>query len=72
VALRLAVDGGDVRIEVLNGRPQRTFVGDVPGSGRGLAGMRERARACGGDLDAGPTEDGGFAVAARLRTGVTT
>ncbi|GAA0959019.1 sensor histidine kinase [Actinocorallia libanotica] len=35
-------------------------------SGTGIMGMRERARALGGDLTAGPREGGGFAVRARL------
>lgn len=36
------------------------------GSGTGLHGMRERATALGGDLQAGPRSDGGFRVRARL------
>jgi signal transduction histidine kinase len=36
------------------------------GSGNGLAGMTERARALGGTLDAGHQPDGGFRVLARL------
>jgi len=35
-------------------------------SGTGITGMRERARALGGDLTAGPREGGGFTVRARL------
>ena len=35
-------------------------------SGRGIAGMHERCRLLGGDLDAGVLPDGGFAVTARL------
>ncbi len=38
----------------------------VVSAGLGLAGMRERAALLGGTLDAGPTDDGGFAVAATL------
>ena len=34
--------------------------------GRGILGMRERCQLLGGDLDAGPLPDGGFAVTARL------
>lgn len=34
--------------------------------GRGILGMRERARALGGSLSAEPTPDGGFVVTARL------
>jgi signal transduction histidine kinase len=36
------------------------------GTGRGIAGMTERARALGGTLHAGPAPDGGFRVRARL------
>ena len=36
------------------------------GGGHGLVGMRERATMLGGSLDAGPTGDGGFLVAAVL------
>ncbi|MGW3568255.1 sensor histidine kinase [Streptomyces sp. NPDC000941] len=55
----------EVRIEITdNGRgPART----VPGSG--ISGMRERARALGGELITRPGRDGGFAVRARLPHG---
>jgi signal transduction histidine kinase len=36
------------------------------GTGNGIAGMRERASALGGELDAGPGANGGFRVRARL------
>ena len=36
------------------------------GSGYGIAGMRERAAALGGGVEAAPTDDGGFAVTAVL------
>ncbi|MET8472379.1 sensor histidine kinase [Streptomyces sp. NPDC006422] len=39
---------------------------DAGGSGNGLAGMRERAAALGGTIEAGPRDDGGFRVVARL------
>jgi signal transduction histidine kinase len=39
----------------------------TPGSG--LMGLRERARAAGGRLEAGPTANGGFQVTADLPTG---
>jgi signal transduction histidine kinase len=37
-----------------------------PGSGHGITGMRERAQALGGALDAGPGAQGGFRVRASL------
>jgi signal transduction histidine kinase len=38
----------------------------APGGGSGIAGMRERAAALGGSLEAGPRPGGGFRVRARL------
>ncbi|MEV5571647.1 histidine kinase [Spirillospora sp. NPDC052269] len=56
-------DASALRVEVVNGPP-----GDdhrpVPGSGRGLLGMRERVTAFGGTLETGPVPDGGWRVAA--------
>ncbi|MFI1972022.1 sensor histidine kinase [Streptomyces cinnamoneus] len=40
--------------------------GAAPGSGYGLVGMRERAALHGGTLEAGPLDETGFRVAARL------
>ncbi|MCG0068473.1 histidine kinase [Streptomyces tricolor] len=42
------------------------------GAGRGLAGMRERAAAAGGELTAGPTREGGWRVRATLPDGAGT
>jgi len=36
------------------------------GGGQGLIGMRERVEGCGGELQAGETPDGGYAVQATL------
>ncbi|WP_372350650.1 sensor histidine kinase [Streptomyces sp. KL116D] len=46
-----------------DGPASRTEAG---GSGNGLAGMRERAAALGGTIEAGPRPDGGFRVVAEL------
>jgi signal transduction histidine kinase len=44
----------------------RGVPGDLPTGGSGLAGMRERVSALGGEISAGPRESGGFVVEARL------
>jgi signal transduction histidine kinase len=61
----LRQDGGYLYVDVVNdgGAAPAAF---SDGTGSGLAGMRERAVALGGTLDAGPRSGGGFAVCARL------
>ncbi|MFI6543048.1 sensor histidine kinase [Streptomyces prunicolor] len=70
VGVCVTVEGECVKISVVdNGRtPQgrSDAAGAVVAAGRGLVGMRERARLVGGDLRAGPLPQGGFEVAARL------
>jgi signal transduction histidine kinase len=65
-AVDLAVDGPALRVTVTNpaGGPP-----GPPGSGYGLAGMRERAALHGGHLRAGPRPDGGWRVEAVLPWG---
>ncbi|MCX4882397.1 sensor histidine kinase [Streptomyces sp. NBC_00847] len=76
-ALRHAVGADEVRVSVTaDGKRIRITVADngrTPparsaraGAGRGLVGMRERARMLGGSLRAGPAAGGGFAVEADL------
>ena len=57
----------ELEVEIVDdGRPSATTA-SAPG-GLGLIGMRERAVLHGGQLSAGPSADGGFAVRARLPT----
>ncbi|MFH8985800.1 sensor histidine kinase [Streptomyces varsoviensis] len=65
--VRLTVDGGAgrLRCEVVNTRATRRGTAGA-GVGLGLPGMRERVTALGGDLTAGPTDDGGFRVVATM------
>lgn len=71
VGLAYAVDS--LRLKVTNERGRTS--GNAAGPalpGRGITGMRERCQLLGGDLDAGPIADGGFAVIARLPFAPTT
>jgi signal transduction histidine kinase len=61
VSLRYAPDS--VTITVAN---DGCMPGGPPGTGNGLRGMRERATAAGGELEAGPRSQGGFLVTAKL------
>jgi signal transduction histidine kinase len=61
--LTIANTSGNILIEVEDDGPGATF---TEGSGFGLRGMRERAEALGGRLEAGPRPGGGFRVAAEL------
>ncbi|GAA4938860.1 histidine kinase [Streptomyces heliomycini] len=74
--------GGATRVRVRHGERQITVevgtdgsgapVASSPGgSGRGLAGLRERVDVLGGDFSAGPEAGGGFVVRARIPTGST-
>jgi signal transduction histidine kinase len=66
VDIVIAGISGQVEIGVRNGPAVGPPSGlEGSGGGRGLAGMRERVSACGGELTAGPAE-GGWQVLARL------
>lgn len=56
--------GGGVEAEIRNA-PGHVPPGD-PGRGYGLQGLRERMQLAGGTLDAGPMDDGGWRVCARI------
>ena len=62
--VRLTWEHDQLRVEVLDDGPASG--GGGAGSGRGLAGMRERATLVGGRLEAGPRLGGGYAVRAWL------
>jgi signal transduction histidine kinase len=66
VSVAVFADGGELSVEVVNGRPPRGPQPCGEGARRGIEGMRERARLLGGELDAAPCAGGGFAVRARL------
>lgn len=55
-------DGGGLSVDVVDDGAASN--GDTPGAGVGIVGMRERAEATGGTLEAGPRPGGGFAVRA--------
>ncbi len=57
-----------LEIEVHNARP-RDAIDPIPGSGLGLAGLRERAGLLGGWFEVRPRPDGGFTICAFLPTG---
>ncbi|SED90263.1 sensor histidine kinase [Streptomyces sp. Ag109_O5-10] len=65
--VRLEHGGGELRLRIDDDGPATGAV--AGGSGNGLAGMRERAAALGGTIEAGPRADGGFRVLAVLPFG---
>jgi signal transduction histidine kinase len=67
--VRVGYGGDDVTVQIDDdgrGAAAAATAGPGTGSGQGIAGMRERARSLGGDLEAGPRPGGGFRVRARL------
>jgi signal transduction histidine kinase len=62
--LSVRIQKGQVEVEVTN--TTGVGSGSTPGSGRGLAGIRERVAACAGEVSCAPRADGGFEVRARL------
>jgi signal transduction histidine kinase len=67
VGVRIAVRGDDSRLTIeVENDPAPPGHRPVPGSGRGLVGMRERVTAFGGTLEAAPRADGGWRLYAVL------
>ncbi|WSQ62642.1 sensor histidine kinase [Streptomyces sp. NBC_01217] len=62
--VRIGYGTGRIRLRIDDEGPATGD--DAGGSGNGLAGMRERAAALGGTIEAGPLADGGFRVRAEL------
>jgi signal transduction histidine kinase len=67
VRLGNRTDAVDIEVSTF-GAPARPGVG-VGGSGRGLAGLRERVELFGGTFHSGPRPDGGFTLTARIPVG---
>ncbi|MFC4061822.1 sensor histidine kinase [Planomonospora corallina] len=63
--VELKETGRALEVNVISGPPPGPRDA-LPSSGRGIAGMRERARALGGDLSAGPDRTGGWRLTATL------
>ncbi|MBO0835194.1 MAG: two-component sensor histidine kinase, partial [Actinobacteria bacterium] len=64
--IRLEYDDSTVRIEIADTGRGLAPGAQSPGAGHGLVGMRERAAAVGGTLQAGPDPTGGYRVVAVL------
>lgn len=64
-AVRLAYSERELVVQVDNDSDS-AMVNGPSRAGNGIPGMRERAVALGGILEAGPTPDGGFRVRATL------
>jgi signal transduction histidine kinase len=70
VDVKIQVARESVRIDVTDdGRGAPTGAGPLEQRGHGITGMRERALALDGELEAGPRPGGGFRVSARLPLG---
>jgi signal transduction histidine kinase len=68
--VKIGYEPGAVVVEIADTGRSRPSGAARP-AGHGIAGMRERAAAVGGTLEAGPSGEGGFRVRARLPFGET-
>ena len=66
VSIELCREGSVLTATVDDDGRGRTETPEKSGGGNGITGMRERAAALGGRVDAGPRHGGGFVVRARL------
>ncbi|HEX6310545.1 MAG TPA: sensor histidine kinase [Acidimicrobiia bacterium] len=64
--VRIGYSERELTLQVDDDGPGTAAAGRARGAGQGITGMRERARALGGQLEAGPRPGGGFRVRARL------
>jgi signal transduction histidine kinase len=64
--VRVTYGAAELTVEVDDDGRGRAGAAPPDGTGSGIAGMRERAAALGGELHAGPRPGGGFRVRARL------
>ncbi len=69
VRLGYGPDGLDIEVSDDGRSPGANGSSSRPGTGNGIAGMRERAVALGGRLEAGPRPGGGFVMKAHLPLG---
>ena len=67
-ATRVSLEEADGQLD-LEVTDTGSATSSLPGSGRGIVGMQERAALLGGTFEAGPRPEGGFRVAARLPIG---
>lgn len=67
--VRVTYGANDLSVQIEDDGAGPGPAGAVDKPGQGIAGMRERAAALGGQLDAGPRPEGGFRVSARLPLG---
>lgn len=66
VAVRVDGAGEELLVEVVNGQAPRSASLTGHGTGSGLGGLRERVVRARGRFAAGPTQDGGWQVVARM------